>query len=251
MNPQKALLRLACLGGALALLGTFTSQSQAAPPAPRAAPVVLDGQGKYVVGRLNWLINKRMKGANGAPIGLKIVPGAKAGQGYFSEISITGSPAKIKRMYLTQLNLDAKNVKLDVPYLVNEHKIRTTQATTKLRAVVSDADITRMLAESKGTKDMGIKVNFLPTGNRLRVTGNLKYALLNGPVDGIGTLRNGADSKIYLDITSLKLRGTETPAFVKNWLSNKINPLIDYSEVPFSPPFKSFKIVGNKAFITT
>lgn len=254
MTTQKAFPSILRLAGALILFGTVTTHSQAAPPKPTTsapAGTSLDAQDKYVLGRLTWLINKRVKSSGGKPISVKIVPTGRASDGYFSQIAISGAPAKIKRMYVTEFSLNAKDVKLDVPYLVDEHKIRTSKAATTLRAVITDADITKMLSEGSSTKSMGLKVTFLPTGNRIHVTGNLNYALLNGPVDGTGTLRSGADSKIYLDINSLKLRGTETPAFVKNWLSNKMNPLIDYGDLPFSPPFKSFKIVGNKAFITT
>jgi hypothetical protein len=96
---------------------------------------------------------------------------------------------------------------------------------------------------------MNLKVKFL--GDKLGVSGNLNYMLLNGPVTGVGKLRMAPGHKVFLDILSLKLRGVEVPAFVKNQFSGRLNPLIDTSDLPFNPPFKGVTVIGKKAVLTT
>jgi hypothetical protein len=181
---------------------------------------------------------------------LKIVPTSRASEGYFSEITMSGSPAKLKRLYVSQFNMSARNVQIDVPALMNDRKIRTKKSSTQVRAVVSEADLTRMLSDGKRTKGMKLQVKYLP-GGAMRVTGNLNYTLLSGPIVGVGRLRQTADRKLFLDVSSLKLRGAEVPGPMKNYLSNQINPVIDYEDLPFNPPFKSVKVIGNQAVIST
>lgn len=234
------------LGGAL----VFATHSgvQAAPAKP-AGPV-LDANDQAVIKQLTFYLKKRIKSGGGKPVSLKIVPTARASEGYFSEITMSGSPAKLKKLYVSQFNMRARNVQIDVPALMNTRKIRTKKSSTQLRAVISEGDLTKMLGEGRRTKSMNLKVKYLPNGS-MRVSGNLDFTLLNGPVTGIGRLRQTSDRKLFLDVSSLKLRGAEVPGPMKNYLSNQINPVIDYDDLPFNPPFKSVKVIGNKAVLST
>ena len=195
------------------------------------------------------MLRNMIKNPNGGGVNISVVPNARASEGYFDRISIKGAPLRFKKLYLSEFALDARNVKIDVPALYNLRKIRTSRSTTTLRAVISEDDLTKMLASSKSTKSMGLKVRYV--GDKMRVTGNLNYGLVNGPVTGLAKLRQGANHKVYLDIISLQLRGVEAPAFVKNQFYNRINPIIDYQDLPFNPPFRTLKIVGNKAYLST
>jgi hypothetical protein len=140
-------------------------------------------------------------------------------------------------------------VRLDVGSLWSANKVKTYQSTTSLRAVITEQDLTTNLARGNGTKNMGLKVRFL--GDKIGVTGNLNYALINGPVSGTAKLRLAPGHKVYLDILSLKLRGVEVPGFIKNQFAGHINPIISYQDLPFNPPFKGVRMVGNKAVLTT
>lgn len=218
--------------------------------APLVAAPVLDAQDQRVIDRLSWLLNKRVKRPDGSKINLSIVPTSRASEGYFSQIKMSGAPAQLKKRFrVSEFALDARNVRLDVASLWNGNRVKTYQATTRLRAVISENDLTTNLAKGGGTRDMGLKVRFL--GDKIGVTGNLNYALINGPVNGVGKLRLAPGHKVYLDILSLKLRGVEVPGFIKNQFSNHINPIISYEDLPFNPPFKSVKMVGNKAVLST
>ena len=229
--------------GAALLAATLTFPASA-PAAP-----VLDARGKQVTAQVNSILHNLIKNPSGGPVNISVAPNARASQGYFDRITIKGAPLRFKKLYLSEFALDARNVKVDVPALSSVRKIRTSRSTTTLRAVISEDDLTKMLSSSKSTRSMGLKVKYV--GDRMRVTGNLNYGLINGPITGLAKLREGGNHKVYLDIISLQLRGVESPQFVKNQFSNRINPVIDYEDLPFNPPFKTLKIVGNKAYLST
>ena len=235
---------LVAIGLGAALIGTALAFPASAPAAP-----ALDANDKRVTAQVESILRNLVKNPNGGAVNISVVPNARASEGYFDRISIKGAPLRFKKLYVSEFALDARNVKIDVPALSSVKKIRTSRSTTTLRAVISENDLTKMLASSKSTKSMGLKVKYV--GDKMNVTGNLNYGLVNGPVSGVAKLRQGANHKVYLDILSLKLRGVESPGFVKNQFSNRINPVIDYQDLPFNPPFKSLKIVGNKAYLST
>lgn len=218
------------------------------PSRVQSAPA-LDARDKKVTAQVQSILRDLIKTPPGKPATIQISPNARASEGYFDRIVIKGAPLRFKKLYLSEFLLDARNVKVNVAALSSVRKIRTTRSTTTLRAVISEDDLTRMLGSSGGTKDMNLRVKYV--GDKMRVTGTLNYPLVNGPVTGLAKLRQGANHKVFLDILSLKLRGVETPAFVKNQLSSRINPVIDYQDLPFQPPFKTLKVVANKAYLST
>lgn len=214
----------------------------------QSAPA-LDARDKKVTAQVESILRDLIKSPTGKPATIQISPNARASEGYFDRIVIKGAPLQFKKLYVSEFLLDARNVKVDVPALSSVRKIRTSRSTTTLRAVISEDDLTKMLRHSSGTKDMNLRVKYV--GDKMRVTGNLNYPLVNGPVTGVAKLRQGANHKVFLDILSLQLRGVEAPGFVKSQLSNRINPVIDYEDLPFHPPFKTLKVVGNKAYLST
>lgn len=235
---------LATAGLSAALMGCALAFPTNAPAAP-----ALDANDKRVTAQVESILHNLIKNPNGGGVNISVVPNARASEGYFDRITVKGAPLKIKKLYVSEILLDARNVKIKVPDLFSDKKIRTTSSITTLRAVISEDDLTKMLASGKSTKTMGLKVKYI--GDKMRVTGNLNYGLINGPISGVAKLRQGANHKVYLDILSLKLRGVESPGFIKDQFSNHINPVIDYEDLPFNPPFKTLKVVGNKAYLST
>lgn len=232
-------------GAAVTVLATTslaTWHSQAAPAAK------VDAQDQRVATALTNALKSRVT-SPGSKLNLVVKPTANSGKGYFSEIVMSGRPVRVKKLQISELSLRARNVRIDVPYLFSEGKVRTLQSQTSLRAIVTENDLTSLLARGKRTKDMGLKVKYIG-GDRMRVSGNVNYMLLNGPIVGIGRLRMVPGSKVNLDIYSLKLRGSEVPSFVKEQMSSRLNPIIDYEDLPFSPRFKALKVQGNKAILT-
>lgn len=240
---RSGVLAGAALGGAVWLPRLWTAQ--AAPPSATPAPVVLDAQGKRVTAALTRVLHERITGQN---MQLRVVPSARAGAGYFSEVYIAARPGKIKDLPVTELALRSRNVRLDVARLLQHNKVDTFAATTTLRAVITENDLDRMFAQGKHTASMNLKAKFL--GNRLRVAGNWSWALLSGPVVAVGRLYLAPGNKVDVEVISLKLNGAEVPQFVKNKFSDRLNPLMDYNDVPFRPRFKGVKVIGDRAIIT-
>ncbi len=255
MNLFKSLIRhslIRCAAQVAVLSGALFihSESMRGDAAILQAAPTLDASDQRVIDRLSWLLNKRVKKPDGSKISVSIVPTARASEGYFSQIRMSGSPAQLKKKFrVSEFALDARNVHIDVASLWNGNRVKTYQSQTKLRAVITEDDLTSMLSKGGATKNMGLKIKFI--GDKIGVTGNLNYALINGPVDGVGKLRMAPGHKVYLDILSLKLRGVEVPGFIKNQFSGHINPVIAYEDLPFNPPFKGIKMVGKKAVLST
>ncbi|RYX82114.1 DUF2993 domain-containing protein [bacterium] len=229
------------------LLGTaILSPAFQAKAAPGDKP---DAQGQKVVKRVEQLLRATIKNQDGSPLAISLTPTSKAAQGFLSDVRISGGATQLKSLFVSEFQLHAQNVQVDVPSLWSEGKVRTKRAQTQLRVVITEQDLTRMLANSKSTKDMDLKVKYV--GDKMHITGKLNYAIVNGPVSGYARLRQTSDHNVYLDILSLQLRGIEAPGFIKNQLSSRINPVIKYSSVPFNPPFRTLKVVGNKAILST
>ncbi len=203
---------------------------------------------RRVTAKLEAVLRERVSGPAGN-LKLLIKPTSRAAEGYFDEIRIESSPIKLKKMRMSTFFLDARHVQIDVKRLFENHKVDTLAAQTVVKAGISEDDLTDLLAQGKSTKDMGLKVKY--QGDKMSVSGTLNFPLLNGPIDGIGKLRLAPGHKVYLDILSLKLRGVETPQFVKSQLENRLNPVIDYKDVPFSPPLKGVVVNGTMATIHT
>jgi hypothetical protein len=235
------------------VLTTQLSRLNAAPAQAATANTRLTAQqrqrAQQVTSALTTFLRKRVKSPTGK-LQLVVRPGARADAGQFSEIYIAGSPATVKKLRVTDLAMRARNVRISVPELMkSENKsLETISSQTSLRIVVTEKDLESMLARGKSTRTMGLRVKYLQ--DRMQISGNVNYAMLNGPVVGTGRLRLAADHKVYLDILSLKLNGAEAPPFIKQRFSERINPLISYDELPFRPHFKSLKFIGNKAILT-
>ena len=246
MNSSRSLRRCtaACAGvmafGAAALLIGRPVRGAAADPA-------VNSYGHYVTNVLRNVLESKVS-SPGGNLDLEIQPTAKADQGYFSDVVISGSPVQIKHLRVTELQLHATGVRVDVPFLLANRKVNTLQSTTTLRAVVTEDDLTAMLAQGKATSTMGLKVKYIG-GDQVRVAGNWQMSWFSGPIVATGRLKLVPGHKVNAEIDSLKLNGAEVPQFVKDKFMEKINPVIDYQDVPFQPKFKGLKVVGNKAIL--
>lgn len=218
-----------------AVVGVLIAPSQAATAAQTTA-------------MLRQVLSKRISSPGGQLV-IKITPTSKSGQGYFSEVFIAAKPAVIKKRRFSELRLRAKNVRLDLNELMNHKSIVTLSSQTTLRAVITEAEITQALAKGRDSSDKRLHVKFL--GDKLRVSGYWHWGWFSGPVDMLGQLKLGPKHTVVANIQSLKLNGKAVPQGLKTKFEERINPLLDYTDLPFRPPFKSIKFYGNKAVIGT
>lgn len=232
------------LKGGLLALGVISLMRMA-----QTAPA-LNVEDKKVTQQVEQILRSRVSSPN-KNLKLVVRPTSRARDGYFSEIIVKGKPVRIKKLSVTEFSLHARDVRISVAGL-KEQKIRTLQSKTKFHAVVTENDLTQMLARGKHTKSMGLKTKYLkdPThGDVMQVSGNWKWTWFNGPVIGVGKLRLTKENQVYADIISLKLNGAEVPNFIKNKFSESLNPVLDYNDVPFQPRFRTLTVQGDKAIL--
>jgi hypothetical protein len=217
------------------------------PPSfsPGQIAIAASQSGERVTQALEQYLKKRI--TSPGQLDIKITPDAKAEQGYFKEILIVAKPAKIKRRQFSLLRLRATNLHIDPNALLRDNDLETISSTTTLYAEVTADELTKALSHGKDSSVMNLKVDF--KGDVIQVSGNYNWGLFSGPFTATGKLRLASGHKIVADIQSLKVNGFETPAFIKNKFSERINPLIDYTDLPFKPPFRKLVIQGNKAIV--
>ena len=216
------------------------------PLSPTKIAIAASQSGARVTKALEDYLRNRIT-SPGGKLNIKITPGAKADQGYFSEVLIVAKPASIKKRQFSLFRLRAKNVRIDPNALLKNNDLDTLSSTTTLYAEVTDQELTKVLAGGKESSVMNLKVNF--KGDLIQVSGNYNWGVFSGPFTATGKLRLGSGHQIVADIQSLTINGFEAPAFIKNKFSERINPLIDYTDLPFKPPFRKLVIEGNKAIV--
>jgi hypothetical protein len=232
---------------AILLTSALVPPSAAAPPSAPPVTAAQKAKGQQVTAELERLLRQRVS-SPGGKLTLRLTPGARADRGEFTEIFATGRPAQVRKLRITEMTLRARNVRISPTALLQQKEIRTLTSDTSLRAVVTEDDLTNLLARGKHTREMGLKIKF--NGDRIRVAGNFHWGWFSGPVVGVGKLRLGSNYKVYFDIVSLQLNGAEVPAFIKGKFSDRINPVIDYEDIPFRPRFKSLQFNGKSAILT-
>ena len=216
------------------------------PFSPAKIAIAASQSGARVTQALENYLRQRIT-SPGGKLELKITPSAKADQGYFTEVLIVARPAKIKKRQFSLLRLRAKNVRIDTNALLRNNDLNTLSSDTTLYAEVTSQELTKALAGGKDSSVMNLKVNF--KGDLIQVSGNYNWGIFSGPFTATGKLRLASKHQIVADIQSLKINGFEAPAFIKNKFSERINPLIDYTDLPFKPPFRKLVIQGNKAIV--
>lgn len=216
------------------------------PFSPAKIAIAASQSGARVTQALENYLRKRIS-SPGGNLELKINPSAKADQGYFTEVLIVAKPAKIKKRQFSLLRLRAKNLHINPNALLKNNELETLSSTTTLYAEVTAQELTKALAGGKDSSVMNLKVNF--KGDLIQVSGNYNWGIFSGPFTATGKLRLGSNHRILADIQSLQINGFEAPAIIKNKFSERINPLIDYTDLPFKPPFRNLVIQGDKAIV--
>lgn len=245
-NYLSAVLAVASLS-ALTMLAAGQWPAQAAPPAVKAVSAASNPRAQSVEAALKRLLNSKVT-SPGGKLNLKVQGNSRTANGYFTNILVGGRPAQVRKLRISELTLNATDVRIDVNALLNQNELRTLSSKTKLRAVISQDDLTLLLSKGKHTKQMGLRVTYI--GDKMHVTGNFHWGWFNGPVMGDGKLRLAPGHKVFFDIISLKLNGNEVPAWLKTKFSERINPVIDYEDIPFRPVFKSLTFKGPVAILT-
>lgn len=231
-----------------------TKPSATAPKRVSNLTVAQQLRGRNVTQKLTKYLKRRISSPRGQ-LTFVIRPGARPDLGHFSEIVIAGNPIQLKKkLQISEFSMRARNVRIDPNAILRDdnRELRTLSANTSVRAVISEDDLTSMLAKGRRSAEMNLRVKF-NSGN-IRVAGNWKWGWFNGPVVANGKLRlvrGSGGNQVFFDISSLTLNGAQVPGFMKNKFSEQLNPLISYNDLPFLPQIRTIRFVGKKAFLST
>ena len=259
MKNQSLLVVAGLLGASTAICtarvdAALTVVKSNFPVAESSLSVAQQQRGRAVAARLKRFLSRRIS-SPGGKLTMHIKPGARPDLGQFSEIVIAGKPIRLKKeLQVSEFAMRARNIRIDTAALMREddRELKTLKATTSVRAVITENDLTTMFARGRRSKEMNLLVRF--QGDRIRVSGNWNWGWFSGPVTMTGKLRltkSAGGNQVYFDILSLRLNGASVPSFMQNKFSEKLNPLISYDDLPFLPQIRSIRFVGNKAVLST
>lgn len=211
-------------------------------------------QGEQVIanlgGKLRWRFTNPQdpKGAE-----VKIIPyedPKNSAKGRFKTIILRSTPAAIKKMPVESIDMRADDVTIDVTRLFKNDEIATVKcAKTRLEAVVSEDNLNTLFARGKSTKDMHLKASFVD--GKVRITGQWKLFMFKGPIETVGKLALTKDNNLNFDMESLKMNNAEAPDSVKKQFMSRINPVVEFSDLPFQPKVSTITFRGHKVHVST
>jgi len=161
-------------------------------------------------------------------------------KGYLKSILMQADVAKWKGVALRPIYLRSEDVVLDLPALLVDNKLETKSSKkTTFLAKISEADLNGLFKK----KNMPIKNPKIELGQGdVTFTGTYQVGRLgsNLKLNGVFTVKN----ETHLWFTARKgwVSGIPLPAALLNQVLSLLNPLLDFSELPFSPRVKKFEI---------
>jgi len=184
---------------------------------------------------------------------IKIIPydnTALAGEGRLKAVVIRSAPAMIKKVPAEEIDMRADDVRIDVKKLLKDDDIVTiSTARTRLNAIISESNLDSLFARGRSTKDMKLKTKF--DGGKVTISGTWKLFMFKGPIRTVGKLAVTADNNLNYELESLKLNHAEAPASLKKQFMQRLNPVVEFSDMPFKPKVQSIAFKGSKVYVST
>jgi len=184
---------------------------------------------------------------------IKIIPyenEALTAQGRLKTVVIRSTPAMIKKVPAEQISMRADDVRIDVKRLLKEDDLVTiSTARTEVEAIISESNLDALFARGRHTKDMKLKTKF--EDGKVRISGYWKLFMFKGPIETVGRLVITPDNNLNYELDSLKLNDREAPASVKKQFMQRLNPVVEFNDLPFKPRIRSIKFKGDKVYVST
>lgn len=176
---------------------------------------------------------------------IKVLPFASdywTQRGRFKAIVVSADKISRKGVNIRKIYIKAFDVTLDIAKLYEEGDIETTsRRNTVLAARVYKSDLNKLLAKKKSAiKNLHVEFQ----DNHLVVTG--KYRLLFGhSLRMVGILKILDHRQINFVPTSASVNGIPLPAGPLRGVLSKLNPLVDFAELPLRPKVDKIEIHDN------
>lgn len=194
--------------------------------------------------RIRNKINSKWRTTN-LKIDVKPISDYDTAKGRFAAIGVTASTVLLRDVKLTDVNIAATDVTLDLNQLVRKNQVVTTRRKTgHFMARVSEADLNKALALKKNSID-DLKVSL---GNgKITFTGKYKFGL-SAKLKLEGRLESPDHYRVNFVPTKASVGGIPLPTGPLKTVLNKMNPLLDLKKIPLSPRIS--KIVVQQGSLT-
>ncbi|MBI3922597.1 MAG: DUF2993 domain-containing protein [Armatimonadetes bacterium] len=184
---------------------------------------------------------------------IKIVPydsEASTAKGRFKTIIVRSSPAKIKHVPIEEINLRADDVTIDVDQLLKKDDLDTKKSgKTTVEGTVSADNLNALFAGGKATHDMNLKARF--EDGKVKISGYWKLFMFKGPIQTVGRLILTKKNTLDFEMDSLKINNREAPKSVKDQFMERLNPVVQFDDIPFRPKITTLTFKGDKVFVST
>jgi hypothetical protein len=161
-------------------------------------------------------------------------------KGHFKSILLKADVAKWKGLAIRPIYLKSQDVVLDIPKLVKDEDIVTKSCKkTTFKARMGETDLNGLFQKKK----MPIKNPKIDLGKGdVTFTGTYQVARLGSNLKLVGEFDVKNETDLWFSVKKAWISGVPLPSSVLNQVLKLVNPLINFSELPFSPRIKKFQI---------
>jgi hypothetical protein len=227
-----------------ALLASSVSRAFAAGTSPPATGPV---RPERVVAALEKYIKTKFEEPRNLKIKLALFDDPQRLQrGHFREVAITTDSALFDGIAMEDLLLSAKDVMIDLPALFSRNHLETTQREHGIiRATVTEAHLNKAFQSVK-MPIHDFQMSFVENG--VVATGTYKF-IVGNRLQMHATLEPKPDG-IWFLCQRASVNGLALPSGQVRALLNKMNPIIDFTKLPFSPKVRKIAIDGEKKVLS-
>ncbi len=160
-------------------------------------------------------------------------------QGRFQSIVVAADKIHRKGIAIRNIHIKAFDVVLDIKELYGDGDIKTkSRQKTVFSGRAYKDDLNKMLALKKSPIE-NLRVDF--ENNKLVFTGKFRFAFGHN-LRMVGELRVEDHRKINFVPTAVSVNGIPLPAGPLRSMLSKLNPLIDFANIPLQPKVDEIKV---------
>ena len=189
----------------------------------------------------HWL-SAEMKSRN-PEVTVEVLDEASMQAGRFKWIELRAEQAERKRVKMSNLLLKGYDVQVDLPKLLapKDPAFETKSVgSTKLNVSTTKEELNQAFSYKKILDEF--QIDFVKS--RLVISGIYPLLSLNNKIRVEGGLQPQGSAVLLVDAQG-SINGVPVPQGIVKKLVNNINPLIDFSSIPFSPKIKEAILTNN------
>jgi hypothetical protein len=161
---------------------------------------------------------------------------------------LSQGPFNIQKVFVKSFDVTLDLNKLFAPHIVVTH---TACARSIVTACITEEDLNEIvgpnssLAKNSGIEDL--KMTILP--GAIKITGKY-HPLFDADLELIGTLSVSDHRNVNFEPTSATFNGIPLPAGLLKVLLRKMNPVVDFHDVPLEPSIDQVVVDDHRVLVT-